>query len=110
MPTEIGKIPNISLIARKEFRNWIAKDLDPFFQAVRTVKKICRNIVLSFSCDSGMTARLKTYNVHLDIRAHWLYISPRSKAGLGTVEIVKEQLHGEFGAIELTQTRCGITG
>ncbi|GFX14579.1 transposable element Tcb2 transposase [Trichonephila clavipes] len=33
--------------------------------------------------------------------------SPRSKADFGTVEIAKE--HSEFGASELTQTRCGIT-
>ncbi|GFV23692.1 hypothetical protein TNCV_3425971 [Trichonephila clavipes] len=36
-----------------------------------------------------------------------LYLSPRSKADFGTVEIAKEQ--GEFRASELTQTRCGIT-
>ncbi|GFT30511.1 hypothetical protein TNCV_2377891 [Trichonephila clavipes] len=30
-----------------------------------------RNIVLSFSHNSVTTARLKTYNVHLDIGAHW---------------------------------------
>ncbi|GFS49110.1 hypothetical protein TNCV_2409851 [Trichonephila clavipes] len=34
---------------------------------------------------------------------------PRSKADFGTVEIAKEQLHGGFGASELTQTRCGMT-
>ncbi|GFX91077.1 hypothetical protein TNCV_5107071 [Trichonephila clavipes] len=26
----LGKIPDISLIAEKEFRSWVAKDLDPF--------------------------------------------------------------------------------
>ncbi|GFT55494.1 hypothetical protein TNCV_4957781 [Trichonephila clavipes] len=36
-----------------------------------------------------------------------LYLSPRSKADFGTVEIAKER--SEFGASELTQTRCGIT-
>ncbi|GFW18932.1 hypothetical protein TNCV_5133841 [Trichonephila clavipes] len=40
-------------------------------QAVRTVKKRCRNIVLSFSRDSVTTARLKAYNVYLDIVAQW---------------------------------------
>ncbi|GFX40653.1 hypothetical protein TNCV_2374371 [Trichonephila clavipes] len=59
-----GKIPDISLIAGKKFRNWVVKDLDPFSQDVPTVKKRCRNIVLSFSHDSVTTARLKTYNVH----------------------------------------------
>ncbi|GFW56551.1 hypothetical protein TNCV_1862611 [Trichonephila clavipes] len=38
-----------------------------------------------------------------------LYLSPRSKADFGTVEIAKKQLHGGFGASELTQTRWGIT-
>ncbi|GFW15414.1 fibronectin type-III domain-containing protein [Trichonephila clavipes] len=36
-----------------------------------------------------------------------LYLSPRSKAEFGTVEIAKQ--HGGFGASKLTQTRCGIT-
>ncbi|GFV70655.1 uncharacterized protein TNCV_3842341 [Trichonephila clavipes] len=62
-----GKIADISLIAGKEFRNWVVKDLDPLSQAVPTVKKRRRNIVLSFSHDSVTTARLKSYNVHLDI-------------------------------------------
>ncbi|GFV30433.1 transposable element Tcb1 transposase [Trichonephila clavipes] len=38
-----------------------------------------------------------------------LYLSPRSKADFGIVEIAREQLHGGFGASKLTQTRCGIT-
>ncbi|GFS85810.1 hypothetical protein TNCV_2973531 [Trichonephila clavipes] len=40
---------------------------------------------------------------------HWiqLYLSPRSKADFGTVEITKE--HGGFGASELIRTRGGIT-
>ncbi|GFX82077.1 hypothetical protein TNCV_398071 [Trichonephila clavipes] len=71
MLTDVGKIPDISVIDGKEFRNRVVKDLDPFSQAVRTVKKRCRNIVLSFSHDSVTTARLETYNVHLDIGAHW---------------------------------------
>ncbi|GFW01447.1 hypothetical protein TNCV_5030971 [Trichonephila clavipes] len=71
MPTDVGKIPDISLIAGKEFRNWVVKDLDPFSQADQTVKKRCRNIVLSFFHDSVTTVRLKTYNVHLDIGTHW---------------------------------------
>ncbi|GFX03566.1 hypothetical protein TNCV_4751511 [Trichonephila clavipes] len=69
MPTDVGKIPHISLIAGKEFRNWVVKELDPFSQALPTVKKRRRNIVLSFSHDSVTTARLKTYNMHLDIGA-----------------------------------------
>ncbi|GFV74224.1 uncharacterized protein TNCV_2312221 [Trichonephila clavipes] len=70
MPTDVGKIPDTSLIAGKEFRNWVVKDLDPFSQAVRTVKKRSRNIVLSFSHDSVTTARLKTYNGHRAIGAN----------------------------------------
>ncbi|GFU15571.1 hypothetical protein TNCV_1170741 [Trichonephila clavipes] len=69
MPNDVGKFPDISLIAGKEFRIWVVKDLDPFSQAVRTVKKRCRNIVLSFSHDSVMTAPLKAYNVHRAIGA-----------------------------------------
>ncbi|GFV70651.1 hypothetical protein TNCV_3842321 [Trichonephila clavipes] len=127
----VGKIPDIFLIAGKEFRNWVVKDLDPLSQAIPTVQKRRRNIVLSFSHDLVTTSRLKTYNVHLDIGAHWaetdrgvrrttrdhrrmirremLYLSPRSKADFGIVEIAKEQLQGGFGANEFTQTRCGIT-
>ncbi|GFU35129.1 hypothetical protein TNCV_174361 [Trichonephila clavipes] len=60
-----GKIADISLIAGKEFRNWVVKDLDPPSQAVLTVKNRRRNIVLSFSHDSVM----KTYNVHRAIGA-----------------------------------------
>ncbi|GFU61579.1 hypothetical protein TNCV_971391 [Trichonephila clavipes] len=71
MPTDVGKIPDISLIAEKEPRNWVVKDLHPFLKAAWIVKKRCRNIVLSYSHDSGTTARLKTYNVHQDIGAHW---------------------------------------
>ncbi|GFV09880.1 hypothetical protein TNCV_2318101 [Trichonephila clavipes] len=62
-----GKVTDISLIAGKKFRNWVVKDVDPVSQAVPTVKKRHRNIVLSFPHDSVTTARLKTYNVHLDI-------------------------------------------
>ncbi|GFT07912.1 hypothetical protein TNCV_873441 [Trichonephila clavipes] len=66
MPTDVGKIPDISLIAGKEFRNWVVKDLDPLSQVVPAIKKRRRNIVLSFSHDSTTvtTARLKAYNVH----------------------------------------------
>ncbi|GFV97488.1 hypothetical protein TNCV_2039961 [Trichonephila clavipes] len=64
-----GKIPDISLIAGKEFRNWVVKDSDPLYQIALTVKKRSRSIVLSFSHDSVMTARLQTYNVHLAIGA-----------------------------------------
>ncbi|PRD34607.1 UNVERIFIED_CONTAM: hypothetical protein NCL1_14081, partial [Trichonephila clavipes] len=39
------------------------------YNAVRNVKKRCRNIELSFSQDSVTTAPLKTNNVHLDIGA-----------------------------------------
>ncbi|GFX78294.1 hypothetical protein TNCV_5136411 [Trichonephila clavipes] len=39
------------------------------------------------------------------IRRGMPYLSPRSKAVFGTVEIAKEQLHGGFGASELTPTR-----
>ncbi|GFY36641.1 hypothetical protein TNCV_28451 [Trichonephila clavipes] len=68
-PDRREKIADISLIAGNEFRNWVVEDLDSFSQAVPTVKKRRRNIVLSFSHDSVTTAHLKTYNVHLDIDA-----------------------------------------
>ncbi|GFU10802.1 hypothetical protein TNCV_2388021 [Trichonephila clavipes] len=68
-PDRRGKIADISLTAGAEFCNWVVKDLDPCSQAVPTVKKIRHNIVHSFSHDSGTTARLKTYNVYLDIGA-----------------------------------------
>ncbi|GFW59017.1 hypothetical protein TNCV_2831231 [Trichonephila clavipes] len=64
-----GKIADIFLIPGKEFRNWVVKNLDPLSQTDPTVTKRRRNIVISFSLDSGTTARLKTYNVHLDIGA-----------------------------------------
>ncbi|GFV92919.1 hypothetical protein TNCV_1693121 [Trichonephila clavipes] len=38
-PDRRGKIADISQIAEKEFGNWVVKDLDPFSQAVPTVKK-----------------------------------------------------------------------
>ncbi|GFV25235.1 hypothetical protein TNCV_1466761 [Trichonephila clavipes] len=82
-------------MAEKEFRNWVVKPLDPFSQAVRTIKKRYRNIGLSFSLDS-MT-KLKTADTAI----------PESEADFGTVESVKE--HGGFGASELSPTRCGIT-
>ncbi|GFX27829.1 hypothetical protein TNCV_2614891 [Trichonephila clavipes] len=56
-------------MAGKAFRNWVVKDSDPLSQAVPTVKKRRRNIVLSFSHDSVTTARLKTYNAHRAICA-----------------------------------------
>ncbi|GFU49320.1 hypothetical protein TNCV_3611171 [Trichonephila clavipes] len=71
MPTEGGKIADIALIAGKEFRNWVFKDLGSLSQVVSAIQKIYRKIVLSLSNDSVMTARLKTYNVHLHIGAHW---------------------------------------
>ncbi|GFT52092.1 hypothetical protein TNCV_4504701 [Trichonephila clavipes] len=134
MPTDGGKIANIFLIAGKEFRNWVVKDLDPLSQVVLAIQKRHRKIVLAFSHDSVTTVRLKTYNVHLTsvpigleikwaetdrggrrtrdhimmIRRGMLYLNPRSKADFGTVEIAKEQLHGGFGASELTQTQCGV--
>ncbi|GFX33521.1 uncharacterized protein TNCV_1931881 [Trichonephila clavipes] len=131
MPTDVAKIPVVSLIAGKEFRNWVIKDLDPFSQAVRNVKKRCRNIELSFSQDSVTTAPLKTNNVHLDIGAQRARDQmsrdqqgrPKNKRKEGirrrertkmdwtlreslTVEIAKEQLHGGFRASELT--RLGV--
>ncbi|GFU41660.1 hypothetical protein TNCV_154271 [Trichonephila clavipes] len=67
----LGEIPDISLIAGKEFRNWEVKDLDPFPDCPRKYNVKRRiNIVLPFSHDSVTTARLKTYNVHLDIASH----------------------------------------
>ncbi|GFU21547.1 hypothetical protein TNCV_3827501 [Trichonephila clavipes] len=86
---------DISLIEEKEFRNWVVKDLDPPSQAVPTVKKRPRNIVLSFSHDSGTTARLKTYNVHLDIGAQRArdQMSRDRQGDLRTKE--KEELGGE---------------
>ncbi|GFT00850.1 hypothetical protein TNCV_3115051 [Trichonephila clavipes] len=56
--------------SHRENRHIVVKDLDPYSQAVRAVKKRCRNMVLSFSHDSVTTARLKTYNVHRAIGAH----------------------------------------
>ncbi|GFV06507.1 hypothetical protein TNCV_2948291 [Trichonephila clavipes] len=69
--SNVGKNPDDSLIAEKEFRNWVVKDLVPFSQTVLGVKKRHINIVLSFSHDSVTIALLKTYNVHLDIGPHW---------------------------------------
>ncbi|GFV29509.1 hypothetical protein TNCV_2728901 [Trichonephila clavipes] len=69
--TDGGKISDISLIAGKEFRNWMVKDLVPLSQVVSAIQKRRRKIVLSFSDDSVTTARLKTYNVRVDIGAHW---------------------------------------
>ncbi|GFV93765.1 integrase catalytic domain-containing protein [Trichonephila clavipes] len=50
---------------------WSKVGLDTLFQAVPSVKKRRRKIVLSFSHDSVTTVHLKTYNVHLDIGAKW---------------------------------------
>ncbi|GFX31845.1 hypothetical protein TNCV_171781 [Trichonephila clavipes] len=71
MPIDGGEIADISLIAGKEFRNWVVKDLDPLFQVVSAIQKRRRKILLSFPHDSVTTARLKTYKVHLDIGVHW---------------------------------------
>ncbi|GFV30956.1 hypothetical protein TNCV_4013901 [Trichonephila clavipes] len=48
LPTDIGKIPDISIIAGEEFRNWMAKDLDIFSLSILTVRKRRHNIALSF--------------------------------------------------------------
>ncbi|GFY23896.1 hypothetical protein TNCV_3536901 [Trichonephila clavipes] len=53
------QIPDFSLIAGKEFRNWVLG-----------VKKRRINNVLSLTPDSVTTARLKTYNLLPDIGAH----------------------------------------
>ncbi|GFX86347.1 hypothetical protein TNCV_2562291 [Trichonephila clavipes] len=71
MPTDNGKAADISPIAGKEFKNWMVKDLSPLSQVVSAIQKRRRKIVLSFSHDSETAVRLKTYNVHLGIGAHW---------------------------------------
>ncbi|GFY18867.1 hypothetical protein TNCV_3875551 [Trichonephila clavipes] len=62
----------------EEIRNCMVKDLDSHSQAVPSVKKRRRNIMLSFSHDSVTTARLKTYKVHRAIGAK----RARDKMGL----------------------------
>ncbi|GFV25095.1 hypothetical protein TNCV_1006891 [Trichonephila clavipes] len=66
-------------------------------------------------CALGRRSTTISYMLHfsaaleVEQKGFELYLSPRSNADFETVEIAKEQLHGGFGANELTQTRCGIT-
>ncbi|GFW42345.1 hypothetical protein TNCV_239421 [Trichonephila clavipes] len=72
MSTDNGKIADVSLIAGKECRYWVVKDFGPLSRVLfQAIQKRRHRIVLSFSNDSVTTVRLKTYNVHLDIGAHW---------------------------------------
>ncbi|GFX92775.1 hypothetical protein TNCV_4876321 [Trichonephila clavipes] len=92
------KIPDISLIAGKEFRNWVVKDSDPLSQAIPTVKKRRRNIGLSFFDDSVTTARLKTYNVHRAISAQPARDQMgRDRQGRHKNKRSKKELGGEHG-------------
>ncbi|GFT24557.1 uncharacterized protein TNCV_3253571 [Trichonephila clavipes] len=94
-----GKIADISLIAGKEFRNWVVKDLDPLSQAVPIVKKRRRNIVLSFAYDSVTIARLKTYK----LMDYWSTCFPQ-----GSSNSFHEKLGGYMSSAYLLAHSCII--
>ncbi|GFV36040.1 hypothetical protein TNCV_2867981 [Trichonephila clavipes] len=56
LPTNVARIPDFSLIAGKEFRNWV----------LGVTKRRSNNVTPILVT----TARLKTYSVHPDIGAH----------------------------------------